>query len=130
MRSSPSPNPCFICLDESTEESCVQAMDFALYDDVPCSCQVSCHMDCWTSYYTKKGGFECPICHSKVILSPHSIEHVIVIQPDPVHARVEVQAHVQTQRDDCLFNFTSDAKYMLACIVFAAIVIIIIIRPK
>jgi hypothetical protein len=23
-------------------------------------------MQCWTAYYVKKGGFECPICHCKV----------------------------------------------------------------
>jgi hypothetical protein len=62
----PSAEVCFICLDEGTAESSVELLTFELYRDIPCSCQVSCHMQCWTAYYVKKGGFECPICHCKV----------------------------------------------------------------
>ena len=56
---------CFICLEEGTAESSVLVLNFALYPDIPCSCRVACHMKCWTSYYVKKNGFECPICHCR-----------------------------------------------------------------
>jgi hypothetical protein len=84
-------NPCFICLEEGTAESSVQNLNFALYHDIPCSCQISCHMKCWTSYYVKKGGFECPICHSKIVSlplePPPQTRIVIVMRPRHVEAR-------------------------------------------
>ena len=75
---------CFICLDEGTAESSVELLTFALYRDIPCSCQVWCHMHCWTAYYVKMGGFECPICHSKVP-SPSLNEQQVEQPQQPQH---------------------------------------------
>lgn len=111
----PSEEVCFICLDEGTAESSVELLTFALYRDIPCSCQVWCHMQCWTAYYVKKGGFECPICHCKVPST--SLNEQQVEQPQP------------QQQQQLFYNAITPEKSLLVlallCLICAIIILII-----
>lgn len=69
---------CLFCLEETSQDNLVILVDFTTYADVPCSCRLYSHVGCWMSYYMSKGGFECPICHSKIVVAP-SIEPQQVI---------------------------------------------------
>ena len=118
----PTSDPCFICLEEGTSESTVQTLNFGVYHDVPCSCQVACHIHCWMSYYTQKGGFECPICHSRMVVSPLPIQRepmIIVVHqpPDELH--------------DYTCSVRERASALFCILLFAtAIVVVLIIRTK
>jgi hypothetical protein len=64
--------PCLFCLEEASEdlETFVVPFNLALEPSIPCTCRFNAHMNCWMQYYFVKGGFECPICHSKVPALP------------------------------------------------------------
>jgi hypothetical protein len=64
--------PCLFCLEEASEdlETFVVPFNLALESSIPCTCRFNAHMNCWMQYYFVKGGFECPICHSKVPALP------------------------------------------------------------
>ena len=111
----PSEEVCFICLDEGTAESSVELLTFALYRDIPCSCQVWCHMQCWTAYYVKKGGFECPICHCKVPSTS--------LNEQPQQAQ-------QPQQQQLFYNAITPEKSLLvlALLCLTCAIIILIIR--
>ena len=68
--------PCLLCLEESTTNNEVIRLDFAAETQIPCSCRIFIHIDCWMTYYLSKGGFECPICHSKIVETP--LQNVVV----------------------------------------------------
>lgn len=129
MASTPSSaEVCFICLDEGTAESSVELLTFALYRDIPCSCQVWCHMHCWTAYYVKMGGFECPICHSKVVIAPHPPRPQQPIRRERVII-VMRQAADEVQEYRCsLIERTT----FICCILIVAIsmIVILIIQMK
>lgn len=59
--------PCLFCLEQSQESNKVIHLDLSKYEEVPCSCRLYTHVDCWMTYFLKKRGFECPICHSKIV---------------------------------------------------------------
>ena len=61
---------CLFCLEETSQDNIVILVDFTTYAEVPCSCRLHSHVGCWMSYYMSKGGFECPICHSRIIITP------------------------------------------------------------
>jgi hypothetical protein len=62
--------PCLFCLEEASDEleTFVVPFNLALEPSIPCACRFNAHMNCWMQYFFIKGGFECPICHSKVPL--------------------------------------------------------------
>jgi DNA-directed RNA polymerase subunit RPC12/RpoP len=133
MASTPDPDsdPCFICLEESTAESTVQTLNFGFYREIPCSCQVACHIQCWTAYYTQKGGFECPICHSKVVIAPHPPRP----QPPQLPIRRERMIIVVRQASDEVHEYRCSVRERVSfifCILLLAIsmIVILIIRIK
>jgi len=75
---------CLFCLEETTQENVVILVDFTTYAEVPCNCRLYSHVGCWMSYYMSKGGFECPICHSRIVTSPpHQAVTVRIVQVPP-----------------------------------------------
>jgi hypothetical protein len=116
----PSAEVCFICLDEGTAESSVELLTFALYRDIPCSCQVSCHMQCWTAYYVKKGGFECPICHSKVVTLP------LPASPPPASPRERLQMVVVVRPRP--YDSQGRGTFYIFALIATVVVIILILR--
>lgn len=86
---------CMFCLDEHTYENPVFCLNFAKEKQVPCNCRLYTHPDCWMIYYIKKCGFECPICHTKIIsertLSIHTNCNVYTVT---VKVDVEQPIHI------------------------------------
>ena len=113
------PDPCFICLDEGTAESSVQILNFGIYREIPCSCQVSCHMQCWTAYYVKKGGFECPICHCKIIASP------LALAPQPEQPQMVI---VVRPSDTPIVNINRRSNFYILVLFCIIVSIILILR--
>lgn len=125
----PTSDPCFICLEEGTAESTVQTLNFGFYREIPCSCQVACHIHCWTAYYTQKGGFECPICHSKVVTALHPPQ-----QPEQSVQR-ERMIIVVRQAADEVHEYRCSVREragFIFCILLVAtsMIVILIIRTK
>ena len=130
MASTPDPDsdPCFICLEEGTAESTVQTLNFGFYREIPCSCQVACHIHCWTAYYTQKGGFECPICHSKVVTALHPPQPQQSVQRERMIIVVRQAAdEVQEYRCSLIERAT-----FICCIllVSTSMIVILIIQVK
>ena len=63
-------NACLFCLEENTQENRVICLNIDKRYDLPCACRIYTHVECWMAYFMKKGGFECPICHSKLSNRP------------------------------------------------------------
>ena len=129
----PDSDPCFICLEESTAESIVQTLNFGFYREIPCSCQVACHIHCWTAYYTQKGGFECPICHSKVVIALHPQRQSH--PPQPLFIQREPMIILVRQAADEVHEYRCSVRQRVSalfCIVLfaTAIVVVLIIRMK
>jgi len=86
--------PCLFCLEEETEdpETFVVPFNLAVEPSIPCACRFNAHMNCWMQYYFVKGGFECPICHSKVpgtemrqhTVTIQTMNHVYHLRSEPI----------------------------------------------
>jgi len=63
---------CLFCLEQSSLENRVIQFNVTKSIKMPCTCRFDVHLDCWTIYFLKKGGFECPICHTKSGISPET----------------------------------------------------------
>jgi hypothetical protein len=61
---------CLFCLEENTLQNRVICLNIDKRYELPCTCRIHTHVECWMAYFIKKGGFECPICHKKIVSRP------------------------------------------------------------